>query len=344
MGRSDSFTGVVNEREAAVARAHVHDRARSWHAPAVSNSGILHALLTAPVEPIAHATITDWWRWHCEVTSPWERPIDRALVAALQADRLGFAFSSGFHSALAALVPSLPRDHRTAFCATEERGAHPKHMATRLERNESGDGWLLNGFKKWSTLGTEASSVLVVAVAGQDGDGRNVVRVAHVPTDLPGVQLEAMPPPPFVPEVPHATLTLTNVKLADSAILPGDGYNDYLKPFRTVEDTYVHAALLAYLLGIARRSNWPQELKERIVSSIVAARGLADEGANSPATHVALAGLLATTQALVADSAEEWSRVDEAERERWTRDGQLMSIAGTARAARRERAWERLRG
>jgi acyl-CoA dehydrogenase len=321
--------------------ARFHDWARSWHAPAVANTGILDALLTLPVEPVAHANITEWWRWHCDVTSQWELPIDRALVAALQADRLGYAFSSGFHSALAALVPSLPREHRTAFCATEERGAHPKNIATRLERSD--DGWRLNGFKKWSTLGTEASTVLVVATAGQDGEGRNRLRVAHVLTNAPGVQLDAMPPTPFVPEVPHATLTLADVKLSDADILPGDGYQDYLKPFRTVEDTYVQAALLGYLLGIARRSTWPDELLQRIVSSILAARGLTAEDPNSPATHVALAGLLDSTQALVADSASHWASVDDAERERWTRDGQLLGIAGTARAQRRVRAWERLR-
>ncbi len=304
-------------------------------------TAILDALLTLPVEPVAHANITDWWRWHCDATSDWERPIDRALIAALQADRLGFAFSSGFHSALAALIPSLPRDHRAAFCATEERGAHPKYIATRLER--SADGWRLNGSKKWSTLGTEAASVLVVATAGQDGDGRNQLRVVQVPTDAAGVELTAMPTLPFIPEVPHATLTLTDVVLTDADILPGDGYNDHLKPFRTIEDTYVQAALLGYLLGIGRRSGWPGELLERTVSLILAACGLAAEDPNAAATHIALAGLLGSTRALVSDSASEWGRVDEAERERWTRDAQLFTIAGTARAQRRVRAWERLR-
>ena len=321
----------------------MHISQGSWHAGRVSNTGVLNALLTLPVEPIAHGSVTDWWRWHCDATASWERPIDRALVGALQADRLGFAFSSGFHSALAALVPSLPRNHRTAFCATEERGAHPKHIATRLER--AGDGWRLNGFKKWSTLGTEAASVLVVATAGQDTEGRNQLRIAHVPTNFPGVRLEEMPTLPFVPEVPHATLTLTDVALTGANILEGDGYSRYLKPFRTIEDTFVQAALLGYLLGIARRSGWPDELVERIVNSIVAARGLAAEDPNAPATHIALAGLLDSTQALVADSdsASAWSRVDDAERERWTRDGQLFTIAGTARAQRRVKAWERLR-
>ena len=319
----------------------VHAGVGPWHARPVSKISILDALLTLPVEPVSHASITDWWHWHCDATSDWERPIDRALVAALQADRLGFAFSSGFHSALAALVLSLPRDHRAAFCATEERGAHPKHIATRIER--SSDGWRLNGAKKWSTLGTEAATVLVVATAGQDGDGRNQLRVVQVPTDAAGVELTAMPTLPFIPEVPHATLTLTDVALTDADILPGDGYNDYLKPFRTIEDIYVQAALLAYLLGIGRRSGWPDELLERTVSLIPAACGLAAEDPNAAATHIALAGLLGSTQALVADFASEWSRVDDAECERWARDAQLFTIAGTARAQRRLRAWERVR-
>lgn len=36
---------------------------------------------------------------------------------------------------------------------------------------------------------------------------------------------------------------------AFAEVLPGDGYDDYIKPFRTLEDVHVHLALGAFLLG-----------------------------------------------------------------------------------------------
>ena len=39
----------------------------------------------------------------------------------------------------------------------------------------------------------------------------------------------------FVPEISHAEVELDRVKVSDADVLPGDGYDDYLKPFRTIE-------------------------------------------------------------------------------------------------------------
>ena len=43
----------------------------------------------------------------------------------------------------------------------------------------------------------------------------------------------------------------------EADLLPGDGYDIYLKPFRTIEDIHVHAALIGYLVGVARRLEAP---------------------------------------------------------------------------------------
>ena len=51
--------------------------------------------------------------------------------------------------------------------------------------------------------------------------------------------IEDRPPTPFAPEIPHARITLANVTVRDEDVLPGDGYARYLKPFRTIEDTFV---------------------------------------------------------------------------------------------------------
>ena len=98
-----------------------------------------------------------------------------------------------------------------------------------------------------------------------DAQGRNALRMVRVPTDAPGVTL-APSSAPFVPEIPHAEVTLDHVHVATDAVLPGDGYTEYVKPFRTVEDAHVHAALLGYLIGIARRHDFDRLLIEQIAS------------------------------------------------------------------------------
>ncbi len=151
-----------------------------------------------------------------------------------------------------------------------------------------------------------------------------------------------MPPTPFSPEIPHATLRFDGVRIAADRVLPGDGYADYLKPFRTIEDLHVHAALLGYLIGVGRRSSWPEVVLERAVALAVAARALAVAPPSDPAVHVALGGVLDLARHLVADTAAHWLSASEAERERWKRDLPLLAVAQRARGARLARAWELL--
>ena len=81
-----------------------------------------------------------------------------------------------------------------------------------------------------------------------------------------------MPATKFVPEVPHAQLQFENLKVKEAEILPGDGYDQYVKPFRTVEDIHVQAAVLSYLMREGQRLSWPQHWLERL-SALLAALG-----------------------------------------------------------------------
>src|SRR5262245_15884264 len=194
-------------------------------------------------------------------------PFDRAAVTASTADRVAGAFVAGYQAALRQLVPDLPIDRVVCLCATEEGGAHPRAIRTELR------GDVVSGRKQWVTGGPSADELLVVASTGIDEAGRNRLRVARVDARGPGVAIEAMAPTSFVPEIPHATVRLENAPVL--AVLPGDGYDDYLKPFRTIEDAHVFGAVLAWVLGVARRSGWPHEACERIVAVLIVLREVA---------------------------------------------------------------------
>ena len=124
---------------------------------------------------------------------------------------------------------------------------------------------------------------------------------------------------------------------------PGDGDARYVKPFRTIEDVHVHAAMLAYLLREARRLAWPRNWVERAFAAVLALSAIAQREANAAATHIALAGALAAAAGLVdeADIFWEAAAVDPAGK-RWKRDRGSLSVAGSARKQRVERAWERM--
>ena len=295
---------------------------------------VLFRLLTD--DPTPHSgDLNAYWTGHGEYVADVARPIDRAVLGGLRADRVGYAFVAGYRNALQVLAPMLIGNEIVSLCATEAGGNQPRAIETRLENG------VLNGRKRWATLGGRATSLLIVASTGQE-NGRNRLKVVRVRSDQKGVRVVRMDEAPFVPEIPHAEVHLDDVHVSESDILPGDGYDAYLKPFRTVEDLHVHAALIGYLVGVARRSSWPRERIEELTSLVASVRSLADEEPLAPSTHVALAGFLTAAHFALERFEPLWGQVDEGTRMRWNRDRMILNVAAKAREARREAAWRRL--
>ena len=314
------------------------------------NPAIERCLRAAPGAE-AVDTVAQWWPgWQA---TRGERPIERAIAGGFAADRVAWAFAAGYQAALRALVPDLPADTLAAFCVTEDGGNRPRDIQTTITHHVDG-GVTVSGAKRWTTLGPDSSLLLVVgreadtgsstgADSERDAGARPVLRVACVPAGTPGLGLVAMPPTRFVPEVAHARVQLADVRLPGSALLPGDGYDRFVKPFRTIEDIHVTAAVLAYLLREARARAWPAGLCERSVAALSVLVAAAEGPVDAPGTHVLLEGALAWAHQLYADAAALWAQVgDEPAALRWQRDAALFAVAGSARARRAARAWERL--
>ena len=298
---------------------------------------VLAVLCAAPPEPAPIAGLREWWQQHRAIAARYPLPVDGALAAGFAADRLGYAFASGYQAAGAQLFGASER--LTAFCVTEEGGAHPRAITTAL--SQDGAGYRLDGSKFFVTLGPAAEDLLVVASTGLRGD-KNQLRVLRIDAARAGVELAAAAPVPFVPEIPHALVRFHSVRVAQGELLAGDGYLDFVKPFRTSEDCHVHAALLGWLMQIARRAVADRDLLEAIACAAVAIRALALADAREPAIHLAPAGALATTRALIDRFEPLWPRLDAATRERWQRDRPLLNVASKARALRTEAAWRSL--
>lgn len=272
---------------------------------------------------------------HLARTRDLDAPIDRAIDAGAHADRLAWAFAGGYAEAACALFAA-PRERLACLAATEEGGAHPRAIQTRL------DGLRLSGSKRWVTGGAQAELMYVVAKAGEQG-GRPLLRVVRVDARAPGVALGPSAPAPFLPEIEHASVTFTDVAVAPLDVLDGDGYDHYLKPFRTTEDIHVIAAVVAWVAAVGARARFPEALLSSACAALGTARTLAESDPRAPETHVALGGFLAEVEALLARAEPCWDGAPEPVRACWRRDRAVLAVASKARAARLEKAWATLR-
>jgi acyl-CoA dehydrogenase len=293
----------------------------------------------------------------------WDDTVERAALAGVAARSVGWAFAGGYQAALARLDPaSIPAGKLAALCATEDGGAHPRAIRSSLAPAAGGTGWTLTGRKTFVSMGTDADVLFVVASTGARADGRNQLRVARVASKAAGVTLRAREPLPVVPEIGHAEASFDAVAVADDALLPGDGYDDALKLFRTVEDVHVTAAVLGWGIGVARggvsaggsaggsgsagasegEGAWGREWIERAVGLVVLLRALGREEPAAPETHIALAGALEDAGQLLASAP--WDRANAAVRAGWERDRAILQVASKVRSARLETAWRTLSG
>lgn len=255
-------------------------------------------------------------------------PFELAVLGGRAMATPGLAFLIGYQAALRVLWPSAPAA-LGALCATERRSVRPADMHSRLE------GLRVTGRKDFVTAGLEAEWLLVAARCEAAGESAQL-KLAVVYPGEPGVTLEALPTLPLMPEVGHARLTLQH---AACELLAGDGWDAYVKPFRSLEDLYVLAALVAWLYGVGQESAWPQALQLRLLGLLGGCAEGSRQCADSVGCHLLLGGLFAQFHVLrgeldqaLAAGPEQWAQL-------WQRDQGVLALATAARDKRLAKAW-----
>lgn len=261
-------------------------------------------------------------------------PFEVAILGGALADRVGFAFVAGYQNALRSIT-GVGTNERLCLSVTEEGGGHPKAIQSALVPAES--GWLLTGKKKWATMAGFSEHILVAASTGFS-EGRNQIRIAKVGRSSPGLSIKQMPDTPFAPEIKHFELTFDAVAVAEEAVLDGDGYTTLIKPFRTVEDIFVFASLIGFLLRLAQSAGWEPAVSAELLSLLRNLETLSHSPPLSPDTHVVLHGVIQAANRLL--NSLDMSALPEQDRQRWERDRGLTQIASRARKLRFERAWQ----
>ncbi|MFJ4155877.1 acyl-CoA dehydrogenase [Pseudomonas sp. NPDC089752] len=255
-------------------------------------------------------------------------PFELAVLGGRAMATPGLAFLIGYQAALRMLWPSAPAS-LGALCATERRSVRPADMQTRLE------GLRLTGSKDFVTAGLDAEWLLVAARSEGRGEAPRLNLAVVYPGEH-GVALEPLPTLPVMPEVGHGRLHLQQ---AACELLAGDGWDAYVKPFRSLEDLYVLAAMVAWLYGVGQECGWPQQLRLRLLGVLAGCAEASRQCADSVGCHLLLGGLFAQfhdlkgpiDQALAAGPAQ-WAQL-------WQRDQGVMALAGAAREKRLAKAW-----
>lgn len=254
-------------------------------------------------------------------------PFELAVAGGRLMATPGLAFLVGYQAALRMLWPSAPLS-LGAMCATEQRSLRVADMQTRL-----GD-LRVSGRKDFVTAGNAADWLLVAARSEQPGEAPRLSLAVVYPGE-PGVSLEHLPSIPLMPDISHCRLVLEN---AQCELLAGDGWDAYVKPFRTLEDIYVLSAMTAWLYGIGQDCDWPQSLQLRLLALLAGCAEVSRQAPNNPAGHVLLGGLFAQFDGLkveiglaLADGPPHWAAM-------WQRDQAVMDLAAVARGKRLAKA------
>jgi len=122
-------------------------------------------------------------------------------------------------------------------------GAHPKHLTTRAEPDDS--GFRITGEKAWVSNGPSAEVFVVLAITSEQ-EGRKRYSALLVPRDAQGVTLKEMPAFHALRPSRHCGLLLDNVHVPRSALLGPEGaaYETMALPFRDIEDAVGTFSLL----------------------------------------------------------------------------------------------------
>jgi acyl-CoA dehydrogenase len=127
------------------------------------------------------------------------------------------------------LYPLLAGDLKSAFSMTEPHtaGSDPTQLTTRAVRD--GDGWVINGHKWFSSNGSIADFLIVMAVSAPDARPHQRASMFIVPADTPGVSIlrdvatMEHPQESFGKLGGHAEIVYEDVRVPADALLGGEG-------------------------------------------------------------------------------------------------------------------------
>jgi len=305
---------------------------------------LLNILLSPSIKRQRFASMAEWFKSFNQQTRQFDLPLDRALLGGRFSSNVSFAFAAAYQSAIEALFQP-EQIALAAFCVSEKNGNHPRAIESCLiqQANQT----VISGRKSFVSGAADAQLLYVACQDKRSGDGfdatgRSLIKVVKLDAGQAGVEIQNLPALGFVPDIAHGSVTLREVQLSAEMILPGDGYLDYVKSFRSYEDVHVLAAIAAYRLGEAIEGKWPKQIIETHISLILALRALVGMNLQQAAAHIALAAIRTQLEDLLSRSEAHFQTSNPQAYSDWQRDKRLLNIARQAHQTRTASAWQRI--
>lgn len=246
------------------------------------------------------------------------------LELGLRSANLSQAFSLGYRCALQRLCPELNQKEWAAFCVTEESGAHPKKLKTTV----SAKG-VLNGTKSFVSMADRAKQLLIIAVEGYAED-RPILKAVQVELSVIGLDLTVLPSMGMLPGVAHGKLVLNEVQ---GSILKGDGYLDFNKKFRSIEDAHLLMAFTSLILSKVVRCKLNDSLIDDCMVIITSLLNL--EFDDKPFNVLQLSGLYKSFEFIQAKFEANLLAISLDFKDEWLRDSKVFRLAESIREAKR---------
>ena len=203
--------------------------------------------------------------------------VDQAIWGGFNVQQFSFAFLAGYQAALSKMFPGIASGKLKALCVSEENGAHPKAIETSLHNSK------INGLKTYVTAGTEAEYLMVLCRTNEISNGRQMLKMVHLPVAMQQIQISDFELP-FMREIRHGSVNLTETPIESDQILEGDGYKLYVKPFRTYEDIFLGISYQSMLLRQAIAYNWEETLRDKLILNIFTLKNLSYLAPSDPET------------------------------------------------------------
>ena len=253
------------------------------------------------------------------------------------ANSVGQAFVAAYEVALQRLTGVDTRESTASFCITENKSTHPADMQTILSLDNEGC-YSISGKKDFVTLAQDAKKLFVAARSGVTNTGRSKIKLVNIPIDAAGVKVQLLPDLPFVSDVSHGVVSFDSVLVKHEDLFSGDGYANYVKPFRWFEDINVFMAVSAYLFKLSLAFKWPVKARIEMMSLLASLSSLQKMKADSSTAHIVMFELTDSLDKWLLRYDDAWCNVPEAFVQAWRRDLALLKVATRARKARYKNA------
>ena len=300
---------------------------------------LIETLLTTSAPRQTHLSMAAWFNDFNQTVRGFDSSIDRAILGGRLSKNMSFAFTSGYQSA----IESLFSPHQLALplgslCVSEENGVRPNDINTKIE--ERNGKVYLSGQKKFVSGANDSQHIFVACNNGIDLNGRVKIKVVSLPSSTSGIEIIALPTLPFIPLVSHGKVILDTIEISESNVLLGDGYSNYVKPFRTYEDLHVLAAVVGFRLGEAIESQWGEDSIQAHLPLILSLQSLSAMPLQSPAAHIALAACRDELKRLITLFNDRFQANNSSAYSDWERDQLILNVANKASDTRTQNAWK----